>query len=150
MTPNEIRPLGALLSIVRPDWQPQAIVQSLQAVADRPTLDVMVAAAKLAADKSMRTPALLPRDGVHWSTITKPAVRPLAERQAEIRAQQQAQRERRDAARASLERARRECTACNEEGRLPTGMRCGHSEAVRRRVVGVDEWGNLISEEVRP
>lgn len=58
--------LASLVHTIRPDWQEPGIRAALAKVADRPLLDVAVAAVAACRRLDQRTPAVIACDGAHW------------------------------------------------------------------------------------
>lgn len=58
--------LASLVHTIRPDWQEPGIRSALTKVADRPLLDVALAALAACRRIDQRTPAVIACDGDHW------------------------------------------------------------------------------------
>jgi len=62
-----------LLHALRPDWDEPGIAVALARAVDKGNLaDAAAAAIRLAADTSIRTPAVIPMPGRHWAATTAP------------------------------------------------------------------------------
>lgn len=60
--------LAAFVTRVRPEWRPAGIIAALERAVDTADVhDVACALIRLAADPTVRTPALLPQPGPHWT-----------------------------------------------------------------------------------
>ena len=73
--------LASLVHTIRPDWQEPGIRSALAKVADRPLLDVALAALAACRRIDQRTPAVIACDGDHWPkgqqaqrTYTEPGI----------------------------------------------------------------------------
>ena len=72
--------LANLVHTIRPDWQEPGIRSALAKVADRPLLDVALAALAACRRIDQRTPAVIACDGDHWPkaqaqrTYTEPGI----------------------------------------------------------------------------
>lgn len=67
MTEVQAQALAAFVTRIRPEWRPAGIVAALGKAADTADVhDVAVALIRLAEDKTVLTPGLLPQPGPHW------------------------------------------------------------------------------------
>lgn len=67
MTEVQAQALAAFVTRIRPEWRPAGIVAALGKAVDTADVhDVAVALIRLAEDKTVLTPGLLPQPGPHW------------------------------------------------------------------------------------